>query len=94
MFTNLNSIARDKDILLIDVEVGMWNCGKIGCAPLVKVGNELEGEFRQLVANSRQDKGTGGRKAKGSTIKRAENTTTWCYTVLVATGEAATNTMT
>lgn len=75
-FTDLNSVARDEDILLIDVEVGMRDGGKIGCAPLVKIGNELEGEFGQLVADSRQDKGTGGRQAEGSTIECAENTTT------------------
>lgn len=93
MFTDLNSVARNEDIFLIDVEVGMWNGGKIGCAPLVEIGNELEGEFGQLVADSRQNKGAGGRQAEGGTVERAENTTSWCHTVLVATGEAATNAM-
>lgn len=53
----------------------MRDGGKIGCAPLVEVGNELEGELRQLVADSGQDEGTGGRQAEGGTVKRAENTT-------------------
>lgn len=46
----LDSAARDEYVLLIDVEVDVRDGGQVGRAPLIKVGDELEGEVRQLVA--------------------------------------------
>lgn len=48
--THLDGAARDEYILLIDVKVDVGDGGEVRCAPLVKVGDELEGEVRQLVA--------------------------------------------
>lgn len=61
-FPHLDSAARDKDILLVDVKVDMRDGGEVWCAPFIKVGDELEGEVGQLVTVSGQDEGAGGRE--------------------------------
>lgn len=45
----LDSAARDEDVLLIYVKVDMRDGGEVGCAPLVKVSNELKGQVGQLM---------------------------------------------
>lgn len=72
-FTDLDSAARDEYVLLIDVKVNMRDGGEVGCAPFVKVGNELEGEIGQLVAVCGQDEGARGREAQRSPIKGPED---------------------
>lgn len=63
-FSHLDSAARDEYILLIDVKVYMRDRGEVGCAPFIKISDELEGEIRQLVAVCGQDEGARGREAK------------------------------
>lgn len=59
-FSHLDSAARDEYILLIDVKVDMRDGGEVGCAPFVKVSDELEGEVRQLVTVCGQYERAGG----------------------------------
>lgn len=54
-FSHLDSAARYKYILLIDVKVDMRDGGEVGCAPFIKVSDELEGEVRQLATICGQD---------------------------------------
>lgn len=69
----------------------MRDGGEVGCAPLVKVGDELEGEVRQLVTVCGQDKGARGRKTQRCPIKRPEDPAARRHTVLRASSEAASN---
>lgn len=92
-FADLDSVAGNKDVLFIDVEVSVGDGGEVGSAPLVEVGDELEGELRKLVADGGQDKRAGGRQAKGGTIKGAEDPATRGDAVLVAARKAAPDTV-
>lgn len=60
----LDGAAGDEYILLIDVQVNVGDGGEVGCAPFIKVGDELEGEVGQLVTVRGQDEGAGGRQSQ------------------------------
>lgn len=88
-FSHLDSAARDEYILLIDVKVDMGDGGEVGCAPFIKVSDELEGEVRQLVTVRGQHEGAGGREPQRRPIEGPENPSTRCHTVLGAPRKAA-----
>lgn len=67
----------------------MRDGGEVGCAPFIKVGDELEREVRQLVAVCGQDEGAGGREAQRCPIEGPENPTARCHTVLGTPRKAA-----
>ena len=88
-FSHLDSAARDEYILLIDVKVHMRDGGEVGCAPFIKVRDELEGEVGQLVTVCGQDEGAGGREPQRRPVKGPENPAARRHTVLGAPCEAA-----
>lgn len=67
----------------------MRDGGEVGRAPLVEVGDELEGELGQLVADGGEDEGAGGREAQGGAVEGAEDAPARCHAVLASAGEAA-----
>lgn len=50
----------------------MGDGGEVWRAPFIKVGDELKGEVRKLVAVCGQDEGAGGWKAQGRPIEGPE----------------------
>lgn len=88
-FSHLDGAARDEYILLIDVQVDMGDGGEVGCAPFIKVSDELEGEVRQLVTVRGQHEGAGGRESQRRPVEGPENPTARCHTVLGPPGKAA-----
>lgn len=61
-FSHLDGAAGDEYILLIDVKVDMRDGGEVGCAPLIKVSNDLEGQVGELMTVCGQNEGAGGWK--------------------------------
>lgn len=53
----------------------MRDGGEVGCAPFIEVGNELEGEVRQLVTVGGQDEGAGGREPQRRPVEGPEDAT-------------------
>ena len=74
-FPHLDSAARDEYILLVDVKVDMRDGGEVGCAPFVKVSDELEGEVGQLVTVCGQDERAGGRQPQRGPVEGPKNST-------------------
>ena len=90
-FPHLDGAARHKYILLIDVEVDVGDGGEVGCAPLVEVSDELEGEVGQLVTVGRQDEGAGGRQPQRRPIEGPEDPPARGHAVLRASSKTASN---
>lgn len=53
----------------------MGDGGEVGCGPLVEIGNELEGELRQLVTDGGEDERAGGRQTERGSVEGTEDTT-------------------
>lgn len=87
--SHLHRVPRDEDVLLVDVQVDVGDGGEVGRAPLIKVGDELEGEVGQLVAVGGQDEGAGGGKAQRRAVEGPEDAAARAHAVLGASREAA-----
>ena len=92
--SHLDRAPRDEDILLVEVEVDVGDGGEVGRAPLIKVGDELEGEVGQLVTVCGKDEGAGGREAERSTVECPENPPARGNAVLGTSSETSTNPVT
>lgn len=53
----------------------MRDSGEVRRAPFIEVGDELEGEVRQLVTVGGQDEGAGGRQPQRRPIEGSEDAT-------------------
>lgn len=87
--SHLHRVPGDEDVLLVDVEVEVGDGGQVGRAPLIKVGDELEGEVGKLVAVGGQDEGAGGGKAQRGAVEGAEDAAARAHAQLGAAQEAA-----
>lgn len=67
----------------------MGDGGEVGRAPLVEVGDELEGEVGELLAVGGQHEGAGGGKAQGGAVEGPEDAAARAHAVLRAPQEAA-----
>lgn len=83
-FPHLDGAARYEYVLLVEVKVDMRDGREVGCAPFVKVSDELEGEVGQLVAVCGQDEGAGGREPQRRPIEGPENPAARGHAVLRA----------
>lgn len=69
----------------------MGDGGEVRRAPFIKVGDELKGEVRELVAVCGQDEGAGGRKAQGRPVEGPENASSGPNAVLGASHNTTTH---
>lgn len=87
--SHLDRAARDENVLLVDVKVHMRDGGQVGCAPFVKVSDELEGEVGQLVAVCGQDEGARSRETQRRSIEGPEDPAPGHHAVLGAPCKAS-----
>lgn len=89
--SHLHRVPGDENVFLVDVKVHVGDGGEVWRAPFIKVGDELKGEVRKLVAVCGQDEGAGGRKAQGRPVEGPENASSGPDAVLGAAHNATTH---
>lgn len=89
--SHLHRVPGDENVFLVDVKVHMGDGGEVWRAPFIKVGDELKGEVRKLVAVCGQDEGAGGWKAQGRPVEGPENASSGPNAVLGAAHNTTTH---